>query len=219
MRNNKKDAKGIPQGSPISCVLANLYMLELDEQMSALVSKQGGIYRRYSDDILIVCPLVNAQKSQDVLSQCLRELRLEIKAKKTERRVLDVKDGIPISHNLKEDLVTVEGAKPLQYLGVIFDGKNYYLRHAGIARAQWRIVHAVKLAANLAHNKKLSGLPGKNIYKKHSRIDGTYRNYKKRAERTLLSETVKRQYSDRRVENFIRRKKEHVLRDLHPAEI
>ena len=58
----KKDIKknesgiGIPQGSPISAVLSNVYMIEFDEQVKEYVSLNGGIYMRYSDDFLIVLP-------------------------------------------------------------------------------------------------------------------------------------------------------------------
>ena len=54
-RNNK--SYGIPQGSPISDVLANIYLLEFDKLVRDHVEKLGGIYTRYSDDILVVAPI------------------------------------------------------------------------------------------------------------------------------------------------------------------
>jgi len=50
------DPWGIPQGSPISDLLANLYMIDFDTKMNAHVSSIGGKYFRYSDDILIIFP-------------------------------------------------------------------------------------------------------------------------------------------------------------------
>jgi len=47
---------GIPQGSPISDLLANVYLLEFDKSVRARVDALLGSYFRYSDDILIVCP-------------------------------------------------------------------------------------------------------------------------------------------------------------------
>lgn len=52
----KGEKRGIPQGSPISDMVANMYMLDFDEEMKALADKIGGCYRRYSDDIMIICP-------------------------------------------------------------------------------------------------------------------------------------------------------------------
>jgi RNA-directed DNA polymerase len=51
-----RTGKGIPQGSPISAVLSNIYLLEFDARIQALVSAQGGFYRRYCDDLLVVMP-------------------------------------------------------------------------------------------------------------------------------------------------------------------
>lgn len=47
---------GIPQGSPISAVLANVYMLTVDKEINDLVQGYGGLYMRYSDDFIIVLP-------------------------------------------------------------------------------------------------------------------------------------------------------------------
>ena len=47
--------RGVPTGQPISCVLFNLYLNELDHALSAI---PGGFYARYSDDILFAHPHV-----------------------------------------------------------------------------------------------------------------------------------------------------------------
>lgn len=54
-RNTK--SYGIPQGSPISDVLANFYLLEFDKLVRDHVDKLGGTYTRYSDDILVIAPI------------------------------------------------------------------------------------------------------------------------------------------------------------------
>ncbi len=54
-----KECFGIPQGLPISDVLSNLALLEFDQEAKAIVSGHGGMYLRYSDDILILVPNLN----------------------------------------------------------------------------------------------------------------------------------------------------------------
>ena len=74
-RSNKSLVKknpnpwGIPQGSPISGLLANLYMLEIDKQIYDFVSAVGGLYMRYSDDFIIVLPRKKNQDSEVILKQ------------------------------------------------------------------------------------------------------------------------------------------------------
>lgn len=54
--NGKPVKIGIPQGLPISAVLANLYLFDFDlEIVNRWVKPQNVYYRRYSDDIFIVC--------------------------------------------------------------------------------------------------------------------------------------------------------------------
>jgi hypothetical protein len=51
-----KNGFGIPQGAPISDLLANAYLLDFDTEMATYVRARAGVYLRYSDDILIVLP-------------------------------------------------------------------------------------------------------------------------------------------------------------------
>lgn len=55
---------------PISAVLANIYMWRFDRAISDYLKSIGGYYRRYSDDIIIVC---DANRHDEVLS-ILQEL-------------------------------------------------------------------------------------------------------------------------------------------------
>lgn len=45
-----KEVFGIPQGTALSAVLANVYMIDVDEKINDIVKAYGGMYRRYSDD-------------------------------------------------------------------------------------------------------------------------------------------------------------------------
>jgi len=81
---NKNNDKGIPQGSPISATLANIYMLEFDELVFNKISSINGFYQRYSDDLIIVCE----QEYEDEIIKFLRDeidalTKLEIQPSKT----------------------------------------------------------------------------------------------------------------------------------------
>jgi len=67
---SKNNEFGIPQGSPISATLANVYMLDFDQHLFDKISNIGGYYQRYSDDLIIICE----QQYEDEIINFLREL-------------------------------------------------------------------------------------------------------------------------------------------------
>ncbi len=76
---------GIPQGTPISASMSNLYMAELDGKLKAEAEKRGALYQRYSDDILVACHPDQADELEAVVMAAVKEEALEIQAAKTER--------------------------------------------------------------------------------------------------------------------------------------
>lgn len=82
---SKNNLKGIPQGSPISATLANVYMLDFDKIIFDKVDSIGGYYQRYSDDLIVICE----QQCEDEIIKTIREsiadkniANLEIQSKK-----------------------------------------------------------------------------------------------------------------------------------------
>ena len=53
IKQNKNDF-GIPQGSPISASISNIYMLDFDKNVKEYIDNKKGLYRRYCDDIILV---------------------------------------------------------------------------------------------------------------------------------------------------------------------
>jgi len=76
--------KGIPQGATISAILANLYMLEFDTTINKKVTEIGGIYRRYSDDMVVVCPSDYEEQVKSWMRKAISEEKLEIQEEKTQ---------------------------------------------------------------------------------------------------------------------------------------
>lgn len=125
--------KGIPQGSPISAILSNLFMLDLDKKVIQFVSESGGMYRRYSDDILLVVPKGFERTATDFVMESCKELKLIIQEEKTQEvhfhrnSVQDSWQVFTIENSLR-----VEG-RPLSYLGFEYDGRLVRLRQRGLS--------------------------------------------------------------------------------------
>lgn len=196
----EKGVSGIPQGSPMSCVLANVYMLGFDSGMHALIDEVGGIYRRYSDDIFIAFPSDKYDVTKKV-GELLSELGLAISEEKTERYLVDVQAPIRLKRFDAEGLVPV---KRMTYLGATFDGTHVSLRHAGVARFQRR------RAAALAQQKRTAAQYNKPpslkaVRKKFTRMHGlrSYLSYADKAHVVLESSVIKKQFTEKRMHTEI----------------
>ena len=111
---------GIPQGTPISSALSNLYMMDVDKVMVEACAKFGGLYQRYSDDILVICPPEWETEITNKLKLVVASHQLEIKDEKTERAVFE-----PGSEGV------------FQYLGFNVSQEGALIRPSSLAR-QWR---------------------------------------------------------------------------------
>ena len=128
------DQLGIPQGSPMSAVLSNIYMLDFDAWVVDMVGQAGGLYRRYCDDILVVVPQESAARVEAFVNDRIQEARLEIQQEKTK------------PHHFKGPAGRLSVEEPLQYLGFLFDGRRILLRTASVARYYRKMRGGVRLA-------------------------------------------------------------------------
>ncbi len=114
---------GIPQGAPISDLLANLYLLDFDHVMRNYATSRGGVYYRYSDDILIVLP-GDGRAGQGARAFAKHQIEklgpgLKIKPQKT-LSVKFVRDDDAQNYECMGD----QRKNGLEYLGFRFDGKR-----------------------------------------------------------------------------------------------
>ena len=115
--------RGIPQGSPISAMLANLYMLDFDSVVNTFVTAHGGLYRRYCDGLLVVLPTDDSRTEVlTLLQRHLQDLGLEARPDKTELIDFVQENG------------RLTTPRPLNYLGFTFDGRHKRIRPASVAR-------------------------------------------------------------------------------------
>jgi hypothetical protein len=147
---------GIPQGSPLSPLLSNLYLMEFDEIIHRAVKASGGLYRRYCDDIIIVCPHHEKDNFQQLVCDTLRTEKLELKVEKTEiLEFVSEPDGL---HSVD---IKTNHERNLQYLGIEFNGRNAYIRSSTVARFYRRLSHHVKFeCGRYKYRKNVKKLPG-----------------------------------------------------------
>ncbi|WP_040266568.1 antiviral reverse transcriptase Drt2 [Pseudomonas rhodesiae] len=126
--------KGIPQGSPISALLSNIYMMDFDEKLYSYVENHGGSYFRYCDDILLIVPLAKEAEAIQFVDDEVAAIKLEVQKTKTE------------VCRFKKTAKGFRSDRALQYLGFIFDGENIYLRSSSLARYQERVNRGLSIA-------------------------------------------------------------------------
>jgi len=153
-RNKEKQPIGIPQGLPISALLANLYLLEFDRNIiKILVKGLGCYYRRYSDDIVVICNPNQKQDIEKFVMEAIQECKIEISKDKTEVfhykwDKLGNKDNQLVSYKLG-----VNESKKIysfKYLGFEFNGRNTLIKSANLARFYRRMIYFIKKKAQRA---------------------------------------------------------------------
>ena len=143
---NKNDF-GIPQGSPISDMLANIYLIDFDAALKSYVTSVGGAFFRYSDDIIIIVPGGEAEAvaARDfAMSEITKHgPKIVIKASKTS--VLRY-FAAPIGQGFVK-IHGEQGENGLEYLGFRFDGQAAYLRDATLSRLYRKVTRSIRAEA------------------------------------------------------------------------
>lgn len=221
---NRKTGRlnGIPQGSGMSAVLSNIYLLDFDRDLNRQAKDQGFFYRRYCDDILIVCDSSEAEFLQrDIIEKINKEYHLIIQERKVE--VIEFRPnnkGVIRGFNKKKKLADeLDGAefknehkyyKSLQYLGFEYNGQNIHIRPSSLSRyflkMRGRIIKTVMMA--YSKNAKSDKIWKKQIFEKYSHLGNRnfltyayssskdfYFNAKKESKVGMNSPAIRRQLS------------------------
>lgn len=135
-RNSK--SFGIPQGTPISDIVANFYLLEFDSVVSDFCRRRSGIYYRYSDDIVCIIPrsmLSRELEVKDFLQSEIEKYGSELKIQDKKVSVCEFKR---ISGELKfRSIFSEKNKNGLEYLGFEYDGRVVKIKNATLSNA-WR---------------------------------------------------------------------------------
>jgi len=158
---------GIPQGSAISALLSNVYLIDFDKMMHEKAEKEGFMYRRYCDDMLIVCDTENAETLKEfAIKQIMEGYRLTIQDKKVEITDFTFNSAGKIRAFNKKKL-TADGEptisasneqkyyNELQYLGFQFNGQRVNIRPSSLSRYFRKMTSRIVKTVSMAYSGKV----------------------------------------------------------------
>lgn len=170
---NDKQPFGIPQGTPLSGLFANIAMIEFDRVMAKYAAKKGGSYRRYSDDLAFVVPIDSDERL--LIAHAKRQLKrfgLVANDRKTEISKFSLASGV------------LSADRPFQYLGFVFDGKRTLIRQSSLTRYYRKMSGGVRAKIRAAKEKKIpkNGIFMRELFRKYTHF-GRTRNFPRYAYR------------------------------------
>ena len=121
-------------------------MITFDQLVNQKMTSVNGFYRRYSDDLLILCPIEQVEDINSFIIRLIeKECKLEINPSKTNITIFKTDE----SGKLRA--ISNHGTPSyLQYLGFEFDGKNILIRSSSISRYYRKMNQRIKKAASQA---------------------------------------------------------------------
>lgn len=157
-KNSKGKLIGIPQGLPISAILANIYMFQFDKlAFEELIQKRNIFYRRYSDDIVIVCK----EEEKDFVNDFLKNeiagdnVKLDVSHEKTEIALF--KEELVGENKRLQVYREVSKGKykfniPFVYLGFEFYGYQCLIKSSNIAKFYRNMKQVIRRKSKRAEN-------------------------------------------------------------------
>lgn len=153
---------GIPQGTAISAVLSNVYAIDFDTQVNQMIQKYEGVYRRYSDDFIIVLP------KEYVKSPMQFENFMGIIYALVQKNGMIIEENKTKAYCFHENQITdYHSSEParMDYLGFIFDGATVEMRGKSPYKFYRHAKRLIEKAKKVKEKKGLEKLPyRKQIY-------------------------------------------------------
>jgi len=183
---NKK-TYGIPQGTAISAVFANIYALNFDLELKKIADNYSGIYRRYSDDFVLIMPRKSINNDQEIWN-----IEKHIRRLASECEIIIQEDKTGLYSYKSQEVIKLDNSKVkrLDYLGFIFDGKTVKMRGKSPYKFYRKAKQLTELAQSRKEDKQLNYLPyRKSIYGLYTDLGtsrgefGNFISYAKRAQR------------------------------------
>ena len=209
--NIKKNVSGIgiPQGSPISAVLSNIYMIEFDKYIKHFAASNGGIYMRYSDDFIIILPYkkdIEIKQFTNFIFSYIESMKGLVDLQKEKSACYIYKNGIVYENNQPSNI---------NYLGFLFDGKNIKIRPRAITKYYYRMRRkAHTIGYNNWTSPKGKHISAKKLYSiySHNNEKQTFIDYANRAKSTL-------KLNDAETNALIKRHKQKIAKAIKEGQI
>lgn len=151
-----KNVIGIPQGTTISDVIANMYMLDFDIIMHKFALKYHGYYRRYSDDILLIIDNIHRNKPIKFIEKLIQLTGKTLKINKNKTLVSSFKNAKNKvncqTYKIHNNQFSKIG-KPFEYLGLSFDGNIKMIRQSTISKFYKKLSKRIKAEVKIAYSK------------------------------------------------------------------
>lgn len=160
-KQGKQNKKGIPQGTPISATLANIYMLDFDAKVYEETSNRNAYYQRYSDDLIIVCDQKDEIFFYDLIREEIKKKAyLDIQESKTHiyRYELDLNNTL-IGGIVKGGIVQTN--KQLEYLGFVFDRGKVRVKSSGFSKFYRKMKRSFRRGIHFA---KKAHIPSNSLF-------------------------------------------------------
>ncbi len=195
--NDKTKRKcGIPQGSPISALLSNILLIDFDADLKKKGELECFVYRRYCDDILIICDTDKASNLMDwILKKISKEYFLTIQQDKVDmidfhknakgktrgfrrprrtKHILGDKPKVIITDKptVTNEMNEEKLYKPLQYLGFEYNGKEVLLRSSSVSRFFWKLNYRLQRTVVMSYspNTRSNQIFMSQIYERYTHI-------------------------------------------------
>ncbi len=165
------DSFGIPQGSPLSGLLANIYMLEADKKINEVVMTCNGMYMRYSDDFIVIIPGTNIDTAKNVIG-AVKTILSQTKNLILEPAKTQYFCCTPGKLTSCGELFDTKEDHPktvLSFLGFSFDGSKASIRAKTIGKYYYRMYRKAKhIAACNGYTPQGKHISCKQLYEKYS---------------------------------------------------
>lgn len=206
--NRNMSDRGIPQGAGTSSVLSNIYMLDFDYTVNKYVKERGGIYRRYSDDLIIVIPLEKDTNNITIYN----EYQAFVKDASKRTKNLVIQDNKTNQYFYNNDrLINLENGQneELNYLGFSFNGFQVRIRDKSVFKFYNRAYRKVKLS-----NKRTAELKRKShrksLYEKYTHLgknngQGNFLDYATKAQKEFDKDVDTENLMERQVKRHWRK--------------